>query len=133
LKAPCVGSTHIFYPPTGATGTRYSQMAKECCATCDYGYECLVRWLETPVYTDYGIWFGTSPGERTGLKKSGLREALGIELVTWLDERLIEADRRAEVRPKEADPARQHRLERDRARSRRRRARLKAARQKEAA
>lgn len=106
-----------FHPPKG--NTIFARQAKAACAGCDYGYECLVRWLGTTSGgSDYGVWFGTSPKERRGLKEP-LRIALGIVPYSpWL-----EVAEQGEIDPEEA-----LRRKKQMERKRRSRARQKAER-----
>lgn len=129
-QAACRGlGPDYFHPKVGNAAVEQSAKAKAVCAGCDVGFECLSAWLAAPAYVDYGVWFGTNPPERKGLKSSGLREALGIELIRDLDDRASTSPTKSDV----VGEARTRLLERDRARARRYRARKRAEKAKVAA
>jgi WhiB family transcriptional regulator, redox-sensing transcriptional regulator len=55
-------SDRLFF--CGRGQSRLANQAKAICASCEVQGECLEFALRNPEETEYGVWGGTSPGER---------------------------------------------------------------------
>lgn len=107
--AACAGlPPDYFHPSKGHPGgpNMQSQRAKAVCATCNYGYECLEIWLGSTNQADHGVYFGTTPKDRRGLKEI-LRPALGIVPYSpWIEDIVTLDDSPARVKQREASKLR---------------------------